>query len=245
MHILNTVLLAILGGVLPALAWLSFWLREDVHPEPKNIIFKSFIYGMFAVPFALAFQFLINTFLIQGENIESVFFNNFPLAIFTIILWASSEEYFKYKAAQKSALTSRENNEPVDPMIYMITSALGFAALENTLFIFWPLLAGESTTAFMTGNMRFIGATMLHVATSAIIGIFVSFSFYKSQEIKKKHLILGFITAVSLHTLFNSFIIKAEQFTIVGFATVWLTIILIILFFEKVKKIYITKQSQK
>jgi RsiW-degrading membrane proteinase PrsW (M82 family) len=245
MHILNTVLLAILGGILPALAWLSFWLREDSHPEPKKLIFKSFFYGMCAVPFALVFQFLINTFLIHGEGIESVFFTNYPLALLTIVLWASSEEYFKYRAAYNGGLKSRDNNEPIDPMIYMITAALGFAALENTLFIFWPLLTNDSTTAFMTGNMRFIGSTMLHVATSAIIGIFVSFAFYKSQEIKKKHLILGFITAVSLHTLFNSFIIRAEEFTIVGFATVWLTIILIILFFEKVKKIYINRQSQK
>jgi RsiW-degrading membrane proteinase PrsW (M82 family) len=245
MHIFNTVLLALLGGILPALAWLSFWLREDVHPEPKKLIFKSFLYGMAAVPFALVFQFIINFILIQGKNIEYVFFTNFPIAILAIVLWAGSEEYFKYKAAQNSALKTPENDEPVDPMIYMITAALGFAALENTLFIFWPLLAGDSTTAFMTGNMRFIGSTMLHVATSAIIGIFASFSFYKNKELKKKNIILGFIVAVSLHTLFNSFIIRSEEFTVFGFATVWLTIILIILFFEKVKKIYITRQSQK
>jgi RsiW-degrading membrane proteinase PrsW (M82 family) len=245
MHIFNTVLLAILGGLLPALAWLSFWLREDTHPEPKKLIFKSFLYGMCAVPFALVFQFLINYFLIQKDSIELVFFTNLPLAIGAIFLWALSEEYFKYRAAQTSALKTKENDEPVDPMIYMITAALGFAALENTLFIFWPLLAGDSTTAFMTGNMRFIGSTMLHVATSAIIGIFASFSFYSSQKIKNIYLVLGFTISVSLHTLFNSFIIKAEEFTIFGFASVWLTIILIIMFFEKVKKIYIKRQSKK
>lgn len=245
MHIFNTVLLAILGGLLPALAWLSFWLREDVHPEPKKLILKSFFYGMCAVPFALVFQFLINYLLIQGQSIELVFFTNWPLAIGAIILWALSEEYFKYKAAFNGGLNNKENNEPVDPIIYMIAAALGFAALENTLFIFWPLLADDSTTAFMTGNMRFIGSTMLHVATSAIIGIFASFAFYKDKKIKRKHLILGFITAVSLHTLFNSFIIRSEEFTIVGFASVWLTIILVIMFFEKVKKIYINRQSQK
>jgi len=245
MHIFNTVLLAVLGGILPALAWLSFWLREDTHPEPTKLIFKSFFYGMCAVPFALVFQFLINYFVLQEKGIEYTFFTNYPLALLVIVLWAASEEYFKYKAAYLSGLKTRHNDEPIDPMIYMITAALGFAALENTLFIFWPLLAGESTTAFMTGNMRFIGSTMLHVATSAIIGLFVSFTFYKSKQIKRSHLLMGFATAISLHTLFNSFIIRAEEFTIVGFASVWLTIILIILFFEKVKRIYINRQSQK
>lgn len=245
MHILNTVLLALLGGILPALAWLSFWLREDSHPEPKKLILKSFLYGMCAVPFALVAQFVINGLLIKGQSIQTVFFTNYPIAILAIILWAASEEYFKYKAAYNSGLINKENNEPIDPMIYMITAALGFAALENTLFIFWPLLAGDSTTAFMTGNMRFIGSTMLHVATSAIIGIFASFSFYKNKDLKKKNIVIGFIIAVSLHTIFNSFIIRSEEFTLIGFGTVWLTIIFIIMIFEKVKKIYIKKQSQK
>lgn len=245
MDILNAAVLAILGGIVPALAWLYFWLHEDNHPEPKKLILKSFLYGMCAVPFAIIIQFLVNTFLLQGQDIKTVFLTNYPIALMVIILWAATEEYFKYKAAFNGGLITRENDEPIDPMIYMIAAALGFSALENTLFIFWPLLAGDSTTALLTGNMRFIGATMLHVATSAIIGLFISFAFYRSREIKKKHLILGFITAISLHTLFNSFIIRTEDFTIFGFATVWLTIILIILFFEKVKKIYINRQSQK
>jgi protease PrsW len=244
MHILNTVLLAILGGILPALAWLSFWLREDSHPEPKRLILRSFLFGMCAVPFALVVQFIISFFLTNDQGIQTLFFTNYFLAILAIILWATCEEYFKYRAAYLGGLKTKDNDEPIDPMIYMITAALGFAALENTLFIFWPLLAGDSTTAFMTGNMRFIGATMLHVATSAIIGIFASFSFYKSKEIKRKNLIVGFVIAIALHTVFNSFIIRAEEFTAIGFSLVWLTIVAIIMIFEKVKRI-ILKSNNK
>ena len=97
----------------------------------------------------------------------------------------------------------------------------------------------------MTGNLRFIGATMLHVATSAIIGIFASFNFYKSKEIKRKNFIIGFIIAVALHTVFNSFIIRAEEFTMVGFSLVWITIVIIIMIFEKVKKIILKKEALK
>ena len=244
MHILNTALLAILGGILPALAWLSFWLREDAHPEPKKLIFRSFLFGMCAVPFALVVQFIISFFLTNNQGIQILFFTNYFLAISAIILWAGAEEYFKYKAAYLGGLRTKDNDEPIDPMIYMIAAALGFAALENTLFIFWPLLAGDSTTAFITGNMRFIGATMLHVATSAIIGIFASFNFYKNKEIKRKNIAVGFVIAIALHTVFNSFIIRAEEFTVVGFGIVWLTIVVIIMIFEKVKKI-ILKSNNK
>ena len=244
MDIINTILIATLGGILPALAWLSFWLREDAHPEPRRLIFRSFLFGMAAVPFAIVFQFIINEILLGEKSVTHMFFTNFIVAILAIVLWAACEEYVKYKAAYYGGIKTKDNDEPVDVMIYMITAALGFAALENTLFIFQPLLLGDSTTAFMTGNMRFIGATMVHVASSAIIGIFASFSFYKSNSIKKKYLIIGFIIAVALHTLFNSFIIKAETFTLTGFGIVWLTIILIIMFFEKVKTIYIKRKTQ-
>jgi RsiW-degrading membrane proteinase PrsW (M82 family) len=242
MHILNTVLLAILGGVLPALAWLYFWLREDAHPEPKKLIWRTFLFGMYAVPFVLCFQYVIDL-LKPNQGIQSLFYTNYPLALLVIILSAASEEYFKYRAAYFGGLKTKDNDEPIDPMIYMITAALGFAALENTLFMF-SILSEDSTTAIITGNMRFIGATMLHVATSAIIGIFASFSFYKSKKIKRKNFIIGFIIAVALHTVFNYFILRSEKFTVVSFAIVWITIVVIIMIFEKVKKIILKRKNK-
>jgi RsiW-degrading membrane proteinase PrsW (M82 family) len=133
MHILNTVLLAILGGVLPALAWLSFWLREDAHPEPKKLIWRSFLFGMCAVPFALVIQFVISLLLTKDQGIQTLFYTNYPLALLAIVLWAASEEYFKYKAAYFGGLKTKDNDEPIDPMIYMIAAALGFATHAGTV----------------------------------------------------------------------------------------------------------------
>ena len=68
------------------------------------------------------------------------------------------------------ALHSVHNKEPIDAMIYCIVVALGFAALENTFFIMDPLLNGEVTKGLLTGNMRFIGSTLVHIVSSASIG---------------------------------------------------------------------------
>ena len=44
------VLAAAAGGILPALAWLWFWLREDSrHPEPRQLIALAFLAGMATV----------------------------------------------------------------------------------------------------------------------------------------------------------------------------------------------------
>ncbi len=235
----HTIIISLIAGVLPAVIWLMYWLQEDrAHPEPAYRIFNSFFYGILSVPVVLVFQKIINSLFIQNNSIDFVFFNQYFLAIFVLILWAGIEEISKYVAAYYGGISKKDNDEPIDPIIYLITSALGFAAFENTLFILSPLLAGDTTTALITGNLRFIGATLLHVAASAIIGIFIAFSYYKNNAIKVRYLLGGFILSIALHTIFNSFIIRSQEFTLIGFGMVWISIVVIILLFEKVKKIY-------
>src|SRR3989344_6957870 len=150
---LETLIYAALGGILPALVWLSFWLREDrKNPEPNGLIVKTFLLGMFAVLLVLPFQKGVEM-LIPGTTLVTLF------------LWAFFEETFKLSAGYFGGLHTVDDNEPIDPMIYMITAALGFAAIENALFIFGPLVGNETTQSFITGNLRFIGASLLHVVS--------------------------------------------------------------------------------
>lgn len=243
MSFTNTLLISLLIGFIPALIWLFYWLQEDKkHPEPGFRIFSTFIYGMLAVPFVLPFQILINTYLLQNQAIEIVFQSRYFVALSTLIIWAAFEELFKYIAAYRAGISKRDNDEPIDPVIYMITAALGFSALENTLFVFKTIMDINTLTpisdGIITGNFRFIGATLLHVASSAVIGMFMAFSYYKKEIIKFEYLVAGFILSVALHTMFNSFIIRAENFTLIGFIAVWMTVVAIIILLEKIKKIY-------
>lgn len=244
MNLTNTIFISLLIGFLPALIWLYYWLQEDKkHPEPGFRIFNTFVYGMLAVPFALAFQVLVNIFILENKSIESVFASDIMTAIMALFIWASLEEIFKYVAAYRAGISKKDNDEPIDPVVYMITAALGFSALENTLFVFSPLLQADTTTAFITGNFRFIGATLLHVASSAIIGMFMAFSYYKRDFLKIRYLFSGFILSIALHTAFNSFIISSENFKLISFISVWIIIVGIIILLEKVKRIYKHKKQ--
>lgn len=238
MDLIISVLIAFCGGLFPSLIWLFFWLKEDdKHPEPGILIFKTFLYGSLAVPLAFISQLAIKLFLPE-TNISEMFISNYPVAILAIIIWALIEEALKYKAAKYGGLQKKENDEPIDAMVYMITAALGFAAIENMLYLISPILAGDTTTAFITGNMRFIGSTLVHIASSSIVGLFLAASFYKNQKFKKNYLIIGIALATTLHTIFNSFIIRSGSFTLVGFFLIWITIVIIIIALEKIKRIY-------
>ena len=58
-------------------------------------------------------------------------------------MWVIIEEVLKYSAALMVVLWHKAVDEPIDVIIYMITIALGFSALENALFIFNPLRDGR------------------------------------------------------------------------------------------------------
>jgi RsiW-degrading membrane proteinase PrsW (M82 family) len=191
MNHLETFSYSLLGGILPALLWLLFWLREDrKNPEPNRLIGRTFLLGMLSVILVIPFQ----------KGVEMMFPS---LAATAILLWALLEEVFKFGAGYFGGLHSVEDNEPIDPLIYMITAALGFVALENALFIFGPLADQDVTQSLITGNMRFIGASLLHIVSSGIVGASLSFAFYRSRPKRTTAVTTGLVLAIIFHFLFN------------------------------------------
>ena len=118
-------LYALVAGILPALLWLWFWLKEDnLNPEPRLLIILSFLGGMLTVALVLPLQKLTLN-LLDGSTLPYV--NELRYTI-----WAGIEEIVKLLVVYFIALRSKFLDEPVDAMIYLITAALGFAAMENT-----------------------------------------------------------------------------------------------------------------
>jgi RsiW-degrading membrane proteinase PrsW (M82 family) len=232
---LSTILYALAGGILPAVFWLVFWLREDERrPEPRRLIARTFILGMCSVIVVIPFQRVVGKIFMDGDMFPA----NGLLVVLLFLLWAIVEEIFKFGAAYMGGLKEIDDNEPIDPMIYMITAALGFVALENTLFIFNPLLQQDLVGGLITGNFRFIGSSLLHILSSSMIGAGISVSFYQSKKIKKRDFLLGFIIAVLIHTVFNMFILSQQGYGVFKtFGILWLGVMIMMLLFEKVKGI--------
>lgn len=218
--------IAFLCGLIPAVFWLWFWLREDrKNPEPILLIIITFIAGMAVVPAALPLQKLaIN--LYEGDNL--------------ILAWVIIEEVLKYTAALLVIFWNKAVDEPIDFVIYLITIALGFAALENALFLLNPVSINEYSLAAVTGSFRFLGASLLHVLASATIGICLAFAFYKSTAMKLLYATGGLFIAIVLHALFNFFIMESANSNngngvLYVLLFVWLGVIVLFLLFEKIK----------
>ena len=221
----TTIVYAFLASIIPAFIWLSFWLREDsAHPEPRWLIVASFIGGILSVIIAIFGEKYISD-IVNDQNMRYA-------------LWAALEEIIKFAIVIAIALNTKYYDEPIDAMIYIITVALGFATIENMLFILGPLESGEISQSIVTGSMRFIGATLVHTVSSAVIGFFLGYAFYKNMLAKFIYAVIGLAVAIALHASFNLSIINSSATdTLKTFGWIWLAVVILIILFEEVKAV--------
>ncbi len=169
--------------------WLVFFLLEDrEQPEPAYMITKTFILGICGALFAAIIEKIF--------SIASGFFGIATNSIPDLFGNSAIEEVVKFLIVLCFISRSKWFDEPVDRMIYMITCALGFAAVENFLF-----LASASNFADMTGIwlLRFIGATLMHALASAVVG----------YSWANKKILIGISGAVLIHAVFNYLVLKS------------------------------------
>ncbi|MCK9345076.1 MAG: PrsW family intramembrane metalloprotease [Candidatus Pacebacteria bacterium] len=240
----QSYLYAILGGILPSLVWLWFWLRQDREsPEPKGLIAISFFAGMAVVYFVLPLQKLVAASISPIMDTVGALAEQFAIVPPTeqetkITLWAFIEEVAKYATVFLIAYKSKFFDEPMDAIMYLITAALGFAAMENILYIVKDLAHGGVMEVFGNGNMRFIGATIVHIVSSAFIGIAMAFAFNTPKYIKFIMVGLGILIATLLHAYFNLSIMENDGTlkTLLVFSQFWAAIVGIIVMIAVIKR---------
>ncbi|MFY9461978.1 MAG: PrsW family intramembrane metalloprotease [Candidatus Sungiibacteriota bacterium] len=195
---------------IPPLLWLLFYLREDrKHPEPKRLLVAAFFGGIAAALLSI----VVELFLLgdirraKGGVLTDLFPDIFGNVIMIFLVVAIVEEYLKYLSVKALIVGRPEFDEPIDAMIYMMTAALGFAAIENVLFGL-PLFQADFASGVTLAANRFIGANLLHALSSGIVGYFLAHSYFLPH--RRHFIFIGVLLASVLHAFFNYFIIIRE-----------------------------------
>lgn len=218
-YILATVL-----GILPSVAWLAFYLRKDIHPEPKKWLVLIFLAGMAITPLVVVAEWQIADFFTfinsSFPDIFSAFLKNIAVVFIAI---AAIEEFFKYLIVRLAMKHNPVFDEPEDAMIYMIVAALGFAAVENIIVMhsLSPVFFIDPVQPLHILEIRFIGATFLHTLTSAIVGFYYALSLCEKGQCETNPrfaIIKGFAIAIFLHGVFNYFIIILKENSAIYFS---------------------------
>lgn len=217
----------ILTALVPGLAWLIFFLREDVHPEPKKLIIYTFGLGvLISAPIVLV-QVFGQSFIVSiGGSLGLV-----------VLLFAFVEELFKFFACYIAVGRNPELDEPIDFMIYMIAAGLGLATIEN-FFILSELISYGGFEAIQEAAniiiLRFVGATFLHAIASGIVGFY-----WARARIQNSKILIsaGIIFATVIHGLFNFLVLHFQEMDYLLYPSLFLLGSSIILFkdFEKIK----------
>ncbi|HVY36245.1 MAG TPA: PrsW family glutamic-type intramembrane protease [Candidatus Paceibacterota bacterium] len=219
----SPVLFALISGLLPALFWLFFWLHIDrKRPEPFGLLFLCFMLGAVSVLFASLLQHAVQSLASDGSKEQ-------------IAIFAAIEEILKYVAFAFVAKRSTYDDESIDPAIYMITVALGFAALENIFYVLQPTAHATITAALLTGGLRFFGATLLHTIASGFVGIGIALA---PRGFKNTGAALGIAGAIFLHATFNFFILKNDASSFLRvYGYLWVAGIMNLLILEKLRRV--------
>lgn len=223
----------ILAALVPGLAWLIFFLKEDVHPEPKKLIIYTFGIGLvMSVPIILLQVF--------GQSFILSLGGSFGLVI---LFFAFIEELFKFFACYLAVGKNPELDEPVDFMIYMVAAGLGLATIENFFILSELISSGGFEAIGSAANiiiLRFVGATFLHAIASGIAG----FYWARARIQNNKNLITaGIIFATAIHGIFNFLVLHFQNMDYLLYPSLFLLGSSIMLFndFEKIKEY--TKQD--
>ncbi len=152
-----------------------------------------------------------------------------------VVAFAAVEEILKFLVFYMVAYKSDFNDEPIDPAVYLITVALGFAALENIFYVIAPATQEGLTAGLLTGGFRFFGSTLLHTIASAFIGIFISLA---PRGTKTIGMLLGVAGAIFLHSTFNFFILKNDTASFLQvYGYLWVAAIINLVILEKLRRL--------
>lgn len=209
-------------AALPSFIWMTYYLQKDKNPEPKHLIIYVFLAGMVSA--------IIGYFLQRGALDSLIpFLENKGLSsallffISGFIVVAFSEELLKYLAVFCTVRHNSEMDEPVDIIVYLIVAALGFAALENLLYLYTenPVISDMA----LQSAIRFVGATFLHALASGILGIFLLYSWRKGRQAL---LFFGLGAVTLLHGIYNMIVSLLD--TTLGEIYFIFSVVLLILF---------------
>ena len=188
-----TLLPYTLLGFAPGLFWLWFFRRkDDLEPEPKLAVLRVFVLGCLSTGLILLVRPLLESALFPPDSSPSPFVDAY-------VVTALPEELAKLLALFLGAFLWREFDEPLDGIVYGVAAGLGFASVENVLYL------------IQTGNpwvvvLRGFTATLGHVAFSGLLGWFLARARFSAGPRRYLHPFTGLLVAVVLHGTYNLFL---------------------------------------
>lgn len=198
---MNDALLAL--AVAPGAGLMYYFYKRDTHePEPRNKVLKVMGWGAAVSVVAV----IVELMLMAG--FEGVATPGSPLEIFfhAFIVAALVEELCKYWVVRASVYKNPEFDEPYDGIVYCVAASLGFAIVENILYVF--------SGGFGVGIIRALLSVPAHALFGVFMGYYIGRSKFAPAEKRFRYHLLGIGLAVFAHGAYDYVLMSQEPLLI-------------------------------
>ena len=168
---METILLLLIS-IVPVIGLAYYIYDKDYEKESSSLLFKLIMGGILVVIPAASIESLAGNLFPDSYNMTTIQF-----LVYILIDIAFVEEVFKWFMVYIFSYNSREFDYMYDAVVYSSFVSLGFASVENLLYVIHSTIH--------VGLMRAIISVPAHASFGILMGIFIAYA--KKFDIKRKH----------------------------------------------------------
>ena len=185
----------------PAMFWLGFFYLMDRHePEPKQLVVGVCVLGaLVAAPLAD----FIHYQAVPPLALEQPGLSAFSLdrVLYAVLVVGLAQEMCKYAVVRYTIYMSREFDEPMDGIVYMMACGTGFAVWVN-----YHRLSGQGHQVYLsTGAAQAVVTTLAHASFAGALGYVMGRAKFsrRSAPVRAALLMGGLLGAAALNGQFQ------------------------------------------
>jgi protease PrsW len=169
---------------------LYIYLKDKHEREPLSLLLISFVYGMVSTVLTLFISAPINFLVVLRED---DYLHEFYSAFFKVAL---VEEFSKFVFVRFILFPNKNFNEPFDGIVYAVMVGMGFATLENVIYVF--------NYGWETGVLRMFTAVPAHATFAVLMGYFLGIAKFTHSR-RFQYGLIGLLSATLLHGAYDYF----------------------------------------
>jgi len=181
-----------------AIAIFIYW-KDKLDPEPRKLLIRAFLLGCFSVFPAIGLNILLKS-IFKVEISESMF-ETFAFAFFVV---GVAEEVSKFIFLRWNLFLRPEFDEPYDGITYAVMIGMGFATLENFMYVY------NSNNAYEVAWLRAFTAVPAHATFAIAMGYFTGLAKFNKEK-RFSYLLKGLVLAIVMHGFYD-FLLMQKNF---------------------------------
>lgn len=180
------------------------YIRDKYEREPIKLVLTGLLFGII-ITAPIVF--------VEGWIAKRLHFENqIQEAIgISFLVAALVEEAFKYIVLYFLIWKHREFDEKMDGIVYAVFISLGFAGLENVLYVFHPALGGYNTAI-----ARAIFSVPGHGLFGVVMGYYFALGKFEKEK-RVKYMVMAFAVPYLLHGVYDLILLSKIPYCMVVF----------------------------